>query len=82
MQGEPKFTPDLACQMFRALQLAEKADNKHSNCDDCMENAQAPEVCERCFPSADKARVARRDVLHQIKKHNAALLKATGGCDV
>jgi hypothetical protein len=59
-----------ACNAFpalvEALKLAEKADRIHSRCDDCSESAQAPEACEHCFPSADDARVARRNILKSL----------------
>lgn len=56
----------LATEMMEALAAAEKADDIHSNCEDCMENAQAAEACGECFPSADDARVLRRNVLAKV----------------
>ena len=49
-----------------ALMLAEKADRIHSKCNECTDYAQPAELCEKCFPSADDARVARRNVLKAI----------------
>jgi len=59
---------DLMQQLIEALKTAEKADRKHSNCEECMEVGQAAEACEKCFPSADDARVMRRTVLAEVKK--------------
>lgn len=56
----------MAPQMLEALRLAEKANDVNCACEECMESAQAPEVCERCFPPADDARVARRLVLQAL----------------
>lgn len=53
-------------RLRKALVLAEKADRIHSKCQECEDGAQAPEVCEHCFPSADDARVARRNVLKSL----------------
>jgi hypothetical protein len=64
-------------RMLDALKAAERADKKHSNCEDCMETGQSAEVCEECFPSADDARVLRRNVLAEIKKATRALSSAT-----
>lgn len=52
--------------MREALILAEKADRIHSKCQECEDGAQAPEACEHCFPSADDARVARRNILKSL----------------
>ena len=52
--------------MRAALILAEKADRIHSKCQECEDGAQAPEACGDCFPSADDARVARRNVLKSL----------------
>ena len=52
--------------MREALILAEKADRIHSKCQECEDGAQAPEACGDCFPSADDARVARRNVLKSL----------------
>ena len=54
--------------MLEALKAAERADKIHSKCTECMEYGQAAEICEKCFPSADDARVMRRNVLAEIKK--------------
>lgn len=59
-----------ACNAFEtmreALILAEKADRIHSKCQECEDGAQAPEACGDCFPSADDARIARRNVLKSL----------------
>jgi len=59
-----------ACNAYEplreALILAEKADRIHSKCQECEDGAQAPEACGDCFPSADDARVARRNVLKSL----------------
>jgi hypothetical protein len=44
--------------LFDALNTAEKADKRASNCEDHEPDA-APETCERCFPLADDARTKR-----------------------
>lgn len=59
-------------EMKAALEAAEKADEIHSDCEECNEYGQAAEVCEKCFPSADVARVLRRNVLAAIKKADRA----------
>lgn len=60
----------IACNAYEpmreALILAEKADRIHSKCQECEDGAQAPEACGDCFPSADDARVARRNVLKSL----------------
>lgn len=50
-----------------ALMLAEKADRIHSKCRECEDMVQAPEACGHCFPSADDARVARRNFIAGAK---------------
>jgi len=44
--------------MLEALELAEEVDKHIANCPDCSEGA-FPELCEKGFPIADKARLAR-----------------------
>lgn len=66
------MTPELISEMKAALVAAEKADKIHSNCEECNEYGQAAEICEHCFPSADDARVLRRNVLAAIKKADRA----------
>lgn len=56
-----RLTNDAADEIERlrkALQAAEKADRKAINCKE-HEPEMAPESCEKCFPLADKARLAR-----------------------
>lgn len=74
---------DPASVMMNALMLAEKADRIHSKCDDCMETGQSAEACGKCFPSADDARVARRNALKALgvlmrDVDRAAIAKARG----
>ena len=56
-----------APDMLMALELSEKSELAHSNCQECEGEGEAEE-CEVCFPLADDARCARR----------AAIAKATG----
>jgi hypothetical protein len=48
--------------MRKALQLQEKAEKFHMECEEC-DPEDAPETCEECFPLYDDARVARRAIL-------------------
>jgi hypothetical protein len=67
--SEPENNNDvayLATEMVAALKAAEKADTIHSKCEECMETGQAAEACGECFPSADDARVLRRNVLAKV----------------
>jgi len=63
MGSENNAIAYLATEMLEALKAAEKADAIHCKCQECEDGAQAPEVCEHCFPSADDARVLRRNIL-------------------
>lgn len=54
---------DRAEKLEAALVLYRELDDFHTKCEDCMEMAQAPEMCEHCFPYADKARLAMREAL-------------------
>lgn len=74
-----KIDDGLSLKMLEALKAAEKADTIHSKCDECQEYGQAPEVCEHCFPSADDARVMRRNVLAEVKKSLAISARSSGG---
>jgi len=56
-----------APDLLEANQLQEAAENAHANCPEC-EGEGVPELCERCFPLFDDARVKRR----------IAIAKATG----
>jgi hypothetical protein len=49
-------------ELEAALRLQEIADHAHVNCDEC-EGEEAPELCPKCFPLYDDARIARRAVL-------------------
>ena len=54
--------PDLA----RAAQLQEDAEDAHANCSEC-EGEGVPELCPRCFPLFDDARIARRAALARAR---------------
>ena len=62
----PEKSAASAPALLEALKLAEKADRIHSRCQECEDGAQAAEACGHCFPSADDARVARRNILKQL----------------
>lgn len=53
---------NLTALLVRALQLQEDADLAHVNCEEC-DGEDAPELCEKCFPLFDEARIARRAAL-------------------
>lgn len=55
--------------LIQALALQEVAETAHLKCDEC-DPADAPETCEKCFPLYDDARVARRRVLADYRKHS------------
>lgn len=55
----------LAPQLFHALLLLEAAEAFHANCEECN-GEDIPELCEKCFPHYDNARVARRLALHSL----------------
>ena len=48
--------------MREALELTQKSETDHANCEACDGEIEA-EQCEECFPLADKARLARRAAL-------------------
>ena len=48
-----------APDLLEACQLLEKAELAHVNCDEC-EGEEVPELCAKCFPAYDDARVKRR----------------------
>jgi hypothetical protein len=50
----------------KALELTEKAEDIHANCDECGGEGEAEE-CEFCFPSADDSRIARRTALAALR---------------
>lgn len=45
--------------LLKAAQLQEAAETAHANCDEC-DGEEVPELCEKCFPLYDDARIARR----------------------
>lgn len=49
--------------LLKALILLEFAEAFHATCEECN-GEDIPELCEKCFPYYDDARVARRHVLH------------------
>lgn len=50
-----------------ALEALEAAELAHANCDEC-EGEGVPELCEKCFPLFDDARVMRRTALASDKE--------------
>lgn len=56
-----------AAELLEAAQLLEKAETAHANCTEC-EGEDVPELCPKCFPFFDDARIKRR----------LAIAKATG----
>lgn len=56
-----------APDLYEAAQLLEAAEDAHANCPEC-DGTGVPELCERCFPLFDDARLKRL----------AALAKAEG----
>lgn len=54
-----------APQLMQALHLLEKAEEFHMNCDEC-DGEDIPELCEKCFPLYDDARIARRQALAAV----------------
>lgn len=51
--------------LLKALQLQEKADEFHANCEECG-GEDVPELCPVCFPLYDDARIARRGILARV----------------
>lgn len=56
-----------APDLLEAAVLLEKAEEAHANCDECG-GEEVPELCPKCFPLFDNARLKRR----------AAIAKAEG----
>jgi hypothetical protein len=56
-------TPDL----LEACQMQEKAELANANCEEC-EGEGIPELCQKCFPLFDDARVARRLAIAKATK--------------
>jgi len=48
-----------APDLLAAARLLEAAETAHVNCPEC-EGEDIPELCPRCFPAFDEARIARR----------------------
>lgn len=48
--------------LVRAAELQEAAELFHANCEEC-DGEEVPELCEKCFPLYDDARIARRGAL-------------------
>lgn len=53
-------------ELVNALDLQEKADEFHANCEECG-GEEVPELCPVCFPLFDDARIARRAALAKVK---------------
>lgn len=51
-----------APDLLAAAQLLEKAEDAHAHCDEC-EGEEIPELCPKCFPLFDDARVKRRNAI-------------------
>lgn len=45
--------------LLECAEILEKAEEAHANCDEC-EGEGVPELCEKCFPLFDEARIKRR----------------------
>lgn len=52
--------------LLAALELTEASELAHANCDECEGEVEA-ELCQKCFPLADDARVARRAAIKLAK---------------
>lgn len=57
-----EYTPE----MLTALMGYEELDNLHANCENCEGEVQ-PELCEKCFPFADRNRLQMRAVLKKVR---------------
>ena len=51
--------------LLKALQLQEKAEEFHANCEECG-GEDVPELCPACFPLYDDARITRRGILARV----------------
>jgi hypothetical protein len=72
----PDYTPFAtreACEAaaLEAVRLLELAEDFHANCDEC-EGEGVPELCGKCFPHFDAARVRRRLVMQSLAALSAA----------
>ena len=56
-----------APDLLEAALLLEDAEDRHANCDQC-EGEDVPELCEKCFPFFDDARVKRRLAIAKAKR--------------
>lgn len=65
---EPGFEEQALCletslaELRLALEIQEKAEEAHTNCTEC-DGEEVPELCPKCFPLYDDARLARRRCL-------------------
>jgi hypothetical protein len=65
---EPGFEEQALCletslaELRWALEIQEKAEEAHANCTEC-DGEEVPELCPKCFPLYDDARLARRRCL-------------------
>lgn len=48
-----------APDLLEAAELLEKAEDAHANCSEC-DGEEVPELCPKCFPLFDDARIKRR----------------------
>ena len=51
--------------LVKALRLLEKAEEFHANCQECR-GEDVPELCPKCFPLFDDARIARRRIVAAV----------------
>lgn len=56
-----------APDLLECAEILEKAEETRANCDEC-EGEGPPELCEKCFPLFDDARVKRRAALAAAKE--------------
>ena len=56
-----------APDLLAAAKLLEVAETAHVNCPEC-EGEEVPELCPRCFPAFEEARIARRTAIAKATK--------------
>lgn len=56
-----------APDLLEAAELQQEAELIWGNCPECQETQSWPELCEHCFESADKARVARMNAIAKAR---------------
>lgn len=67
--------------LVNAILLLEKAEAFHLTCDECN-GEDIPELCEKCFPLYDDARVARRQALADVGQARAWDQGEHEGCGI